>query len=315
MRSLVTTLLVTTWPVSLFAQALPDLTQRMLGMTAVTGFEQQMADTLLQLLPGAERDRAGNVIVVLGSGPPIRAAVCPMDEWGFVIGHLRPDGYATLRRVGRGAPPTFDRVHEGHRVTVWGSAGPVPAVVGVPSVHLRRGRQGGAGGSERSFTVDDAVVDFGATSDADVRRRGVDVMSPVALFKQPHAYGDGLLAGPEAGQRGACAALVSAYLRRPDVDGTVITGFVVESRLGHRGVRTVANARGPFTGTLLLDYPELDPTPGTLGSVDRLRVPTRYEGWPVETVAMGDVELLAGQILEWMRRAPTASQREGGPWR
>ncbi len=59
--------------VSLAAQdpdsGLSHLALRLSGMTAVTGYEQRMVDSLVTLLPGAARDRAGNAVLVLGAGP------------------------------------------------------------------------------------------------------------------------------------------------------------------------------------------------------------------------------------------------------
>ena len=230
-----------------------------------------------------------------------------MDEWGYVVGNIHEGGYLTLRRVGRGNPPQFDQGHEGHRVTIWGSRGPIPAVVGTPSTHLRRGR---AWPQDRMFTVDDAYVDLGAESPDQVRRLGVDVIAPVALEKVPHAYGTGLLAGPEAGQRGACAALARAYLNRPEVTGTVVIAFTVESRIGHRGLTTLTKTRGPFDATFLLDYPlrgDLD----ALGTLNSQSLETRYDGWQVETIDLANVESMAERITRWMvaPEAPTGSEQ------
>ena len=93
---------------------------------------------LEDLVPGAERDRAGSVVAVLGSGTPRRLVACPMDEWGYVVGRIRDDGWLSLRSVGGGAPWMFDQSHEGHRVTVWGDQGPIAGVMAVRSTHLAR---------------------------------------------------------------------------------------------------------------------------------------------------------------------------------
>ena len=55
-------------------------------MTAVTGYEQRVIDSLVALLPGAARDRAGNAVLVLGSGERRRLVACPVSEPGFVVG-------------------------------------------------------------------------------------------------------------------------------------------------------------------------------------------------------------------------------------
>src|SRR3989449_8950484 len=133
-------------------------------MTAVTGLEQAMADSLLALVPGSARDRAGNVTLTLGAGgAPKRLVACPLDEVGYVVGNLTDDGYLTLRRVGtRAAYPLFDQQLEGQPVTVFGAGGmAVPGVVAVKSTHLARGRPAG---SEPVFTADNASVGAGATS-------------------------------------------------------------------------------------------------------------------------------------------------------
>src|SRR5205085_1969680 len=114
--------------------------------------EQAMTDSLLALLPGSTRDRTGNVTLTLGQGAPKRLLQCPLDEVGYVVGNITGEGYLLLRRVGaRTTYPLFDQQLEGHRVTVFGSKGPIPGVVAVKSTHLTRGRVAtGAPSSSRS---------------------------------------------------------------------------------------------------------------------------------------------------------------------
>ena len=174
----------------------------MASMSAVTGYERALVDTMLRLLPGSARDRAGNAWVTLGGGRGRRLVVCPLDEPGYVVGGIREDGYLTLRRVPGRVSPLFDQQLEGHRVTIQGRRGPVPGVVAVRSIHLTRGRQV----ADEPFTVDDAYIDVGVGSRAEVAGLGIAVLAPVTLAKRPHRYGDGLLAAPVAGRRAACAA-------------------------------------------------------------------------------------------------------------
>src|SRR5207248_4784747 len=197
------------------------LAVRFASMTAVTGLEQAMTDSLLALLPGSTRDRAGNVTLTLGQGAPRRLLECPLDEVGYVVGNITADGYVLLRRVGaRATYPLFDQLLEGHRVTVFGTKGAVPGVVAVKSTHLTRGRVA-AGAPDPVFTVDNAYLDVGAASAAEARALGVDVLAPVSLTKRPLPYGDRLLAAPDAGRRAACAALVAAVQAKPRAKGTV----------------------------------------------------------------------------------------------
>ncbi len=293
-----------------------DLAVRLAGMTAVTGYEQAMVDTLLTLLPGAERDRAGNAVLVFGSGAPRRLAVCPLDETGYAVGRVRPDGWLTLHRSpGRLLPPgpLFDQALEGQRITVFGRRGPVQGVVAVRSVHLTRGR--GSGASD-PFTSDDAFVDLGAGSEREVAALGVGVLSPVALAKRPHRYGTDKLAAPMAGRRAACAALLAAARRAVaeqgmvPVQGTTVIAFVVEQQLEVRGLLTVATNRGPFEETWVADVgpgvaalkaASLPAGPrAALGRVNGWEIATRYPGTAVETVALGDVEQTSARIAGWL---------------
>src|SRR5881396_2153643 len=222
--------------VRLFAQGdLDRMALRFASMTAVTGLEQAMVDSLRALFPASTRDHVGNVTLTLGQGSPKRLFTCPLDEVGYVVGNILPDGFLLLRRVGGGgggrtASPLFDQQLEGHRVTVFGARSAVPGVVAVKSTHLTRGRVAtGAGAPDPVFTVDNAYVDVGASSAAEVQGLGIAVLAPVSLAKRPQLYGERLLAAPAAGRRAACAALATAVQAKPKVKGTVVVAFTVQS--------------------------------------------------------------------------------------
>ena len=275
-------------PVPLSAQGtVADLAGRFAAFTAVSGYEQALTDSLVALLPGSTRDRAGNVVLTLGRGAPRRLAVCPLDEPGYVVGNITDDGYLTLRRVGR-SPSTpaapawalFDQQLEGQRVTLFGRKGPVPGVVAVKSVHLWRGRPAAA---EQPFTVDDAYVDVGAATRDEARALGLEVLAPVALTKRPLRYGSGLIAAPSAGRRSACAALAAAALAQPRVNGTVVVAFTVQSlQSSDAGLSSVKRLLGPFDQVSVAD------------------VPAKFPGTAVETVALSDVAGAMRKLVEWI---------------
>jgi endoglucanase len=261
-----------------------SLSVRFAGMTAITGYEQAVTDSLLTLLPGSTRDRIGNVTLTLGRGAPRRLVYCNLDEVGYVVGNITDDGYILLRRVGGGARlyPLFDQQLEGQRVTLFGRRGAVPGVVAVRSTHLTRGRPTR---DEPPFSVDNAYVDVGAASRDEVLALGVSILTPVSLTKRPHRYGDrgGLLAAPNAGRRAACAALVSAALSRPRVRGTVIVAFTVQSLYADTaGLKTVLNLQGPFAESRLVS------------------VPSKFPDTAVETVGLKDVDALMADLVKWL---------------
>jgi hypothetical protein len=291
---------------------LSDLATRMASISAVTGYERALVDTVLRLLPGSARDRAGNAWVTIGAGKGRRLVVCPLDEPGYVVGGIRDDGYLTLRRVPGRVAPLFDQQLEGHRITVQGRRGPVPGVVAVRSIHLTRGRKLG----DDPFTVDDAYVDVGASSRAQVAGLGIGVLAPVTLAKRPHRYGGGLLAAPVVGRRAACAALLLAC-RQSSVQAKpippVMVAFAIEQELSERGLGTLANVYGPFEETVIVDglpgahsrfqqVPDVDTAARwpALGRVTRWSLPVTYGGTAVETVKLDDAESLQDALVKWI---------------
>jgi putative aminopeptidase FrvX len=296
--------------------ALPDLAVRLASLTAITGYEQAMIDSLVALVPGAQRDRAGNAVLVLGDGARRRLVACPVSEPGFVVGQVRGDGWLTLRRAPGRVSPLVEREIEGQRVTVFGRRGPVPGVVGVRSIHLTRGR--GISG-EGTFTVDSAYVDIGAASKAEATAAGVEVLSPLAATKRPQRYGPDRLAAPVAARRSACAALVLAARAAAAEQGmvprsdAVVVAFVVEQELLGRGLATVANTRGPFVESIVLDAKpgamgaiaqEADTALAhrwpALGSVARWSLGARYLGSTVESTSLVGADSLRVGLTRWI---------------
>lgn len=267
----------------LAAQDVASLTERLSALTAVSGSEQAFTDSLLAWLPGSTRDRFGNVTLTLGKGEPKRLASCAVDEVGYIVGNITDDGYIRLRRVPGALPqPLFDQeMLEGQRVTVMGDAGPVPGVVAVRSTHLTRFR-GAAAAAEPPFTVDDAWLDVGATSRAEVTRLGIHVLSSVARVKRPLRYGDGLLAAPFAGPRATCAALLAAALGKPPTRGTVVLAFTIQNTYTQTGLKAVRALQGPFAA-------ELAPS-----------VPSQFRFTPVETVSLAATDSVRKAIVQWI---------------
>ena len=286
-------------------EPLADLAGRLAGMSAPVGYEAAVADSIAALLPGAHRDRAGNVILSPPSGASRRLVVCPLDEPGWVVGGVREDGYLTVRRLPGRFPPLFDQHLEGHRVTLFGKRGPVPGVVAVRSVHLTRGRAV----DEAPFTSDQAYIDVGARTGDEARALGVGITTPLTAAKRPHRYGASLLAAPVAGRRAACAALMRAALAQSRRTATV--AFVVEQDLGARGLLTAVNQSGPFDEVLVLDgsggqeaiMSAADTVRfGAIGQpVTRWTLRTRFAGTPVETVDFSDAAELERRLAGWLR--------------
>ena len=275
---------------------------RFARFTAITGYEQAMADTLLSLLPRATRDRSGSVVLVLGSGAPRRLVACPLDEPGWIIGGVEDEGYLTLRRAaGRLPGPLFDQQLEGERVTLFGRKGPVPGVVAVRSIHLTRGRPSG---DEPPFTADDARVDIGASDARGVEALGVGVLTPLSLTKRRCGMEPAWWPHLLRGRRAACAALLSAAMVSGPAAGTVVVAFVTEQNLSRRGLLTVRKTQGPFSEERLVDGATgASPDSAAAGAM-LLEVMRGTAGSPVETVSLGRMAALRLRLENWITESP-----------
>jgi len=73
---------------------------------AVSGYEQPLIEELrAELRPlSPKTDNVGNLWVTFGSGSPQRLLVTPVDEPGYVVSEITPDGYLRVQRLPQAAP-------------------------------------------------------------------------------------------------------------------------------------------------------------------------------------------------------------------
>jgi putative aminopeptidase FrvX len=131
---------------------------------AVAGYEQELSGGIREQLKALEpkTDNLGNVYVTVGSGAPHRLVVIAIDEPGYVVSGITPDGFLRVQRLPQ-APPNsvFDLLHAAQPVWVITRDGKkVPGVFAGLSVHL----QGLRLNSPKMSDLDQMYVDIGATS-------------------------------------------------------------------------------------------------------------------------------------------------------
>lgn len=261
-----------------------DEIEAFLQVPAVAGREERARDFVRQRLQGlpAEVDRAGNLVLTVGSGAPKRLVTCLLGEPGYVVSGIEPDGW--LRLFPSGEPsfaPLWDQSHEGNVVTIGGSRGLVPGAVSVRSVHLEQEAPLPGTPPPHPFRISDAWVDVGAESADEVAELGIRLLDPVSLIRRPVRLAGGLLAGPSARQKGACVAQIEAarVLSKAPGKGTTVFAWTVNDRLNPSALRHLVRTRGPFDEVVRLSalfgwsgtdalVPEPLPRPGSglLGS-------------------------------------------------
>jgi putative aminopeptidase FrvX len=205
---------------------------------AVTGYEQTLARKIQADLAKwkPQMDTLGNVIVTVGSGAPLRVIATPMDEPGYIVSNITPDGYLRVQRLPQAAAnPVFDSLYAAEPIKIQTRSGKiVSGVVMGLSVHLQTGRVN----PPLTNNLDDIYVDIGASSATEVRRAGVDVLDPLAIDRHLYDMANGRMTATAIGDRFGCAALVEMlrHLDPAKVRGTLSVVFLAQNWAGARGV-------------------------------------------------------------------------------
>jgi putative aminopeptidase len=219
---------------------LPYQLQELVGTPAVSGYENQLADkiraSLKNLHPAS--DNLGDVIVTIGSGAPHRLIVAPIDEPGFVVSEITPDGYLHVQRLPQGGlPPIFNEMYSAQPVRIETAAGKwIDGVVAGLSVHLQPGRTN----PPKASDLENIYVDIGASSEAEVRKAGVDILDPIVINRRLMNLADEQ-SGASIGDRFGAAALVEllGHVDPTKIKGTLTVAFVVQQRTGARGLQRI----------------------------------------------------------------------------
>src|SRR6266436_5805851 len=205
---------------------------------AVSGHEGRLAAAILERVKtlGPKIDNLGNVYVTLGSGAPHKLIAVAMDEPGYVVSGITPDGYLRVQRLPQAlATPVFDVLNFAQPVWVFTRSGKqVNGVFAGLSVHLQPGRVGGP----KMNHPDELFVDVGAKSAAEVRAAGVDVLDAVAVQRNLLAVGREEISGQSSGDRTALLAMLGLIEKaRPnEIKGTLTVAFVTQHWTGGRGM-------------------------------------------------------------------------------
>ncbi len=318
----------------------PELLQAYARTSAVTGREEAAGRFVQALFKAGtlQRDRLGDLVLVLGQGTPRRLLVAPLDEPGYVVSQVLDNGYLRVAPVGSSPTgPLYHQFLEGHDVQILTGGGPRNGISCVPSSHYDNLRAV----PERSkppFSWQAAFLDVGAASAKDVAGQGIHLLDPLTLYKKPVIIDQRWVAAPAMKTKAAAMALATAAqtLAAAPVQGTVVIAWTTLELLNDKGFEAVANRYGPFdevyrfdrsleadatgTGQALADqalprpFPSLTLVPPgrafrapilpnarlTAAHTYRLGLPAKYANTPVEAVAVADVQHLT---LAWLQAA------------
>ena len=210
------------------------------GTPGVSGYENGVTSWLLDTLEpfNPQVDNLGNVTVTLGTGAPHRLLVTHIDEPGYVVSAITPDGFLRVQRLPQaGVHPWFDLLHSAQPVEILTRSGKlVPGVVAGLSTHLQPGRESPA--DKRTDHLDRIFIDVGARSADEVRELGVDLLDPLTLEKETYLLARNELVAPFASDRAGAAALVRLVegMDASKLQGTLTVAFVTRRYMGNQGL-------------------------------------------------------------------------------
>jgi putative aminopeptidase FrvX len=212
-----------------------------------TGYEDQMAEKIIQRLPdknGISRGLLGNVYFSVDGSLPCLSIVCGMDEIGYIVGGIDSQGYLTLDRVVSAPHPLFDSFFPGHPMQVWTEDGTIQAVMALPSLHIfpRAEREN----FHDYFTLEKMKLDIGASSREQALDQGIVNCAPVTPGKKISHLADGKTAGYSMGRK-ACAALVLKLAENTFSDGNqgkINFAWLAQIQMASRGSRPRASMGG-----------------------------------------------------------------------
>jgi len=175
---------------------------------APSGYEKEMAYKLAgyfrPFCKEVRIDKVGNVIAkIQGRDPSLPRAMVfgHMDQLGFIVRRIEPDGFLQVDRLG-GVP---EKVLPGLQLWIRSEDGLWhPGVFGPKAHHATPGEE-----KYRADPVTSLFIDIGASSAEEVRRLGIHVGCP-AVYKPAFENLIGTrVAGTSVDNRGACAALAA----------------------------------------------------------------------------------------------------------
>ncbi|MGH9467283.1 MAG: M28 family peptidase [Terriglobales bacterium] len=296
---------------------------------AVSGYEQALADHIAQELAGFNptRDNLDDVIVTLAApagatAPPLLLAA-PLDEPGYVVSAITPQGYLRVQRLPtRGRLPLFNVLASAQPVQVETSAGAwLPGVVTGISVHLLGGRSHPPDPAD----LNNVYIDIGASTAAEVRAAGIHVLSPIALDRSLQVLGDGQLSGYSIGDRYGAAALVEAlrHLDAAHLPGAVTVAFVNQQWENGRGLARVRQMVAQTSGTsgkgapapaILVGWPapavmaarlgRRTANPAASSAVQYWSVPVEWRSTPAATIEGGALAQLIARVETALGETP-----------
>ncbi len=199
------------------------LTEILFPVPSPTGYEEPMVKAIQEILSSgssSHRDNLGGFYWNHGIENSQLAVCTPIDETGYFVSGINPQGYLRIDKAVFGLP-LIDSYHLGHPMVVWTENGPTEGVLALPSLHIL------SSDVRRTFqerpSLELAYLDIGVNSVDEVREIGVAIMDAVTPWRELTRLAGDQIAGHSLGLK-LCTALVLDLAKnhaRPEDSNTV----------------------------------------------------------------------------------------------
>ena len=218
--------------------------------SSVTGREENASEYLKSFLKNSnlKEDKLGNLILEIGSGLPKTLITVPIDEPGYVISEIKPNGYMRFTPVGFGrVGQLYDQFMQGHEVKINSEKKYTIGVSTVPSSHFESLRKYPESKKE-PFTWHEGYIDIGASSIEEVYQNEIELLDPVSLNKKPVVINDSLIAAPNIKIKaaGLALAVIAKFINKKSVKGKLVFAWTVQELINGKGIESVINQYGTF---------------------------------------------------------------------
>lgn len=230
-----------------------ELLKKLCNANGISGDEKEVRDIIISEIKnsGAEYhiDNMGNLIVFKKGKKVAKKKLlisAHMDEVGFIVTHITPDGYLMFDEVGG----IDRRVVMGKSVTVGKN---ISGVITAKPIHL-------LSSDEKNIIpkYSGMYIDIGATSLADTMKY-VNVGDSVH-FDSEFSWENDIITGKALDDRAGCAIMIEMINSELDYD--TYFSFVVQEEIGLRGAKCASYTVNPDTAiivetTTAADIPEV----------------------------------------------------------
>lgn len=226
--------------------ALRDVLRDLMETPGLAGHEDRVRRAiagLLEGLPGvaSQSDRMGNLWMTFEGEPgaPSVMLFTHMDQLGFVVRRIEPDGFLRLERLG-GVP---ERALAAQAVTICvGEGRDVQGIIANKSHHATTPDE-----KYQVVRYRDLYVDAGFTSADEAAAAGVRIGTPVVYTPRAMALGGQRVAGTSVDDRAGCAVLIELAKRLAVRTGgpTVHLAFTAQEEFNLRGALPLAQRLAP----------------------------------------------------------------------